>query len=193
MAAFSRFPLVDFLAAVAALILILRFKKFGYDGVVRLVWLIFVGLVLVQAILMVIQYQYWQIDPLMQLVLPPHASITYFLHYGYFAFLRPIIWRLVGAIIVLVTMLMAHGLFRRSLFWPDEFRLVPTLSLLPAFPFGLLLLPFGLAIGLVARFSQGQTWHEKQPLKSFWLPATFVLVLIALSLSQTAWFYRLQP
>ncbi len=193
MGSLSRFPLADLLVAVAAFILVLRYRQLGNVELSRLVMLIFIGLVILQAALMVIQYQRWQADPLMRLTLPPHTNITYFLRYGYFAFLRPVVWRFLGAIIVLLAMLVAHNFFRRSLFLPDEFRLVPVLSLLPTFPLGLMLLPLGLLVGFGFRFGHSSAWHEKQPLKDFWLPLTFSLVFVALIFKQTPWFYRFQP
>ena len=153
----------------------------------------FAGLFLGYAlILSVLQYLLWLAHPLMRFVLPPHGSMMYVLLYSYHIFFKQILWRIVGATVLLFIMEQLNRMKQQSLFYSDEIATVSFLALLIDFPLHLLLLPLGF-LGILMVHVRAKAVKEKASFQPYWKYAGGALLLINIYVNIFNLYIILQP
>lgn len=145
--------------------------------------------------LTLLQYKMWENSPIMKYALPPNNNLNYFLLYSYHAFFKELTWRIIGAFLTFVAIFVIDKLFRGTLFYPEEFYLIPFLEFLIDFPVSLLLLPFALVILIFVHIfkTKNSMLKTKQSFKPYWPFAALLVIISNIILVYLNLIYKIQP
>jgi hypothetical protein len=126
------------------------------------------------------QYFIWKNHQFSKYLLPPYQKINYYLSYAYFHFWRDFIFRLIGVLIIVLSMNFLNFVFRRDIFYDDERILVPYLSLFFRFPYNALFLIIGFFVLflIILIFNFPSLTSNRYSFKQYWLYLALTLFLL---------------
>jgi len=129
-----------------------------------------------------LQYKIWEKHPISQYLLPPYQSFFYFLSYSYHHFYKDLIWRFVGAFFVFLIVYFLNILFKETLFYKEEYYIIPILTSFVDFPLNFFLLITGLLaiflLHIVGIIKKSTTFSEKISLKNYWVFLCIFFIII---------------
>lgn len=164
------------------LIFILKNKKVNLIKVSIFILFIF----LLQGIIMS-YFQYLSFNnKLGKYLLPPYQSINYFIGYVFYHYFKDLFLRLIIALINLLIIIWLNFLFKQSLFYKKEYKLIFLCSILVAYPLNTLILPIGFLLILIIHIKNlilnRKSISEKINLKNYWLFIAFFLIIISIKI-----------
>lgn len=126
------------------------------------------------------QYYVWKNHPISRYLV---QNKNYFVSYVYFHFWRDWLYRLLGALILILTMKLINFIFKRDVFYDDEKTLIPFLSLFFFFPYNILFLILGffvlsLKIGIKI-LKEKNFVSERFSFKNYWLILAWMIFILA--------------
>lgn len=141
------------------------------------------------------QYKLWQKSAIMKYVLPPYKNMDYFMLYSYHIFFKRIIWRIISAVIIFAFIFILDKMFRGTLFYTEEFLLLPYLAFLIDFPLGFLILPIGLFALLINHIvqSKNEMFLIKRSFKIYWSYIALLLIIVNIMSVYFGLLYKIQP
>ena len=145
------------------------------------------------------QYKIWYFHPVSKFLLPPYTPISYFLSYSYHHFFKEFIWSLVGGLLVFLIMLIVNNIFKKTLFYKEEFIKVPILASFLSFPFNFLFFFSGLILILLIHLfyliKYRKIIEEKISINKYWvfLALFFIIFNIYSKLNSQILFMNIQP
>lgn len=161
-----------FFALILTLYLILNNKKPLLNWFIALFLFIFFNIVTI-LLLMKIQYQIWLHHPVSKYLLPPYTNISYFFLYTYHHIYKDFLWSLAGGAFVFLVILITNNLFKKTLYYPEEYIKIPILAVFLKFPFNFLFFVMGLflifLLHLVNLFKNREKVLEKISIKDYWV------------------------
>ncbi len=165
------------------LIIFLIIKKFNFKFNAIKLSILILSLFFLQSIfLSYFQYLAFKEHPISKYLLPPYQPLSYFIFYSLYHYFSDFYFRILGGIINLLTVIVLNFLFKKTLFYDDEYRIVFLSSILINFPFNLLIIPLNLLLIFFIHFKnflfQKQFILEKISTKNYWLFICFFLIII---------------
>ncbi|MGC8981413.1 MAG: hypothetical protein ACP5JU_00465 [Minisyncoccia bacterium] len=138
------------------------------------------------------QYKIWQNNPLSKFLLPPYTPISYFLSYSYHHFYKNFIWRIISGIFILSLILFLNKIFKNSLFYEEEYIIVPSVTLLVDFPFSFLIFFSGLSF-LLFKHIISKEIYEKISIKDYWIFISIFFIILNMVIFEKGLFISLMP
>jgi hypothetical protein len=172
-----------------------QFTRFYYISVFFLI-LIFI---LYAVFISILQYNYWRNNAILRYALPPYTPLfDFYLGYTYHQHFKLVIWRVIGAVIIIVLMRLLDWLFKKSLFYREEYSLLLLLSILIDFPLNIFFFFTGLIGVLVLHFysiikSNKNPVLTKASFAKAWVYLVPIFILLNLKLQQTVWWLKFKP
>jgi len=129
-----------------------------------------------------VQYIVWASHPISRNLLPPNQSIFYFISYTYHHIYKDFVWRLLGAFWVFLLIYFLNKMFKETLFYEEEYYIIPILTSFIDFPLNFFLIIFGFAIifflHILNKLKRKSDFFEKISLKDNWVFIAIFLIII---------------
>lgn len=164
---------------VCLYLIVISRNKFNFTFISILI----LSLFFIQAIILsYLQYLTFINNSLSKYLLPPYQSLNYFLSYVFYHYFKDLYFRILGSLINLILVIVLNFLFKKTLFYDEEHKLIFISSLLISYPFNILLVPIGLIIILIIHiknlFFSKNLIFSKISIKNYWLFICFFIIIL---------------
>lgn len=192
----SYFPYI--LSLIISFILIyFHFIKKNYKSFLIVLIIFLILLFTNSTLLAYFQYKIWENHPFSKYLLPPYNPASYFLSYSYHHFYKNLIWRIIGGLFILILVQFLNKLFKKSLFYEEEYLIIPSSIILVDFPFNFLIFVSGLLIIMIIHLisfkKEKSKIFEKISLKDYWLFISVLFIILNIIIFKKQIFTSLMP
>jgi hypothetical protein len=138
------------------------------------------------------QYKIWHNHPISKFLLPPYTPFSYFLSYSYHHFYKNFLWRIISAIFILFLVIILNKAFKNSLFYNEEYLIIPSSILLVDFPFNFLIFFSGFLFLLFKHLFLRKV-YEKISFKDYWIFVSIFFIILNILIVDKNIFISLMP
>jgi hypothetical protein len=138
------------------------------------------------------QYKIWQNNPISKYLLPPYLTISYFFSYSYHHFYKNFLWRIISAIFILALVIILNKIFKDSLFYNEEYIIIPSSILLVDFPLNFLIFFSGFLFLLFEHLFFKKI-YEKISFKDYWIFVSIFFIILNILIIKKNYFLSLMP
>jgi hypothetical protein len=178
---------ISFISLIIATVIF--FMPIGEKKKARIFFIFFLGLIAVFSfksyVLTKMQYLIWLNHPISKYLVYPYASSNdYFRTYVFFHFWRDLVFRLLGALVIGLTIIFINFLFKRDIFYDDEKIMMIYIALLFFFPYNLVIIFLGFFMLLLSWIiklfvsSRKEVFQERLSFRNYWLILVWVCFLL---------------
>jgi hypothetical protein len=177
---FYFYYIVSFLVCLFLLIAWLKKININYFNVILLLFIVFFvyGLTLSY-----FQFLSFKNHPISQFLLPPYQSIFWFLSYIFNHYFKIFFFRIIGGLVNLFLVYFINLIFKNTIFYKEEYKIIFMTSLMIDFPLNLLLILFVfffVFLNHILYFFRLKSFNKDKKIstKTFWLPIVFLFIII---------------